>query len=209
VHPEVERHIHIDLAYSEECIGFSMGHPYEMNDARFGAYVDLMLRIKPPSVGELDLSSVIEFVKVLRNVYHFKIKKVTFDQYQSRMPIQLLLQAGFQAELLSIDLVHYTHLKTCFNERRLNMYEYAPVIGELEKMQKDPSGGRPFHKVGENDDVSDSLAGVVSRCYNVDSLRTRKGDLKKDRVSISKGSRGPLVISVNEDHNQEEIRVKN
>jgi hypothetical protein len=89
------------------------------------------------------------------------------------------------------------------------MYEYAPVIGELEKMQKDPSGGRPFHKVGENDDVSDSLAGVVSRCYNVDSLRTRKGDLKKDRVSISKGSRGPLVISVNEDHNQEEIRIKN
>jgi hypothetical protein len=208
IHPNIERHIHIDLAVTEECIGMSMTHPYEMNDGRFGVYADFMLRIKPPTVGELELSSVIEFVKLLKNTYHFKIKKVTFDQWQSRMPIQLLLQAGFEAECLSVDLAHYTHLKTCINERRLNMYEYSPIITELEKLQKDPAGGRPFHKVGENDDVSDSLAATVSRCYNVESIRTKKGSLKKDKVTLDNQQVNPMIISVNSDHNQEEFRIK-
>lgn len=207
VHPNIERHIHVDLAYSEECIGMTMGHAYTMNDARFGVYIDFMLRIKPPAVGELELGSVIKFIKMLKGTYHFRIKKVTFDQFQSRMPIQLLVQAGFEAELLSVDLVHYTHLKTCFNERRINMYEYAPLIEEADGIQKDPEGGRPHHKPGEFDDILDSLAGVVSRCYNISSSRAKKGSVKKDKVHLPSKDLGPIVMGVNSDHNQEEMRA--
>ena len=203
VHPEIERHIHIDLAYSKECIGFTMGHPYAMRDTRLGAFIDFMLRIKPPVADELKLDSVVDFVKMLRNVYHFKIKKVTFDDFQSRMAIQLLVQAGFEAEVLSIGLLHYTHLKNCFNERRINMYEYQPLLDEIETLQKDPAGDRPHHKQGELDDVCDSLAGVVSRCYNLPSSRVTKGN-QKNRVQVSGTSRGPLVIAMNKDRGHEE-----
>jgi len=208
VHPNAERHVHIDLAYSEECIGMTMAHPYTMNDSRFGVYVDFMLRIKPPTVGELELGCVLKFLQLLKSTYRYRIKKVTFDQFQSRMPIQLLLQAGFEAEQLSIDLVHYTHLKTCFNERRINMYEYAPLLEECDGLQKDPAGGRPHHKseAEEFDDVTDSLAGAVSRCYNVTSARVKKGTVKKDKVHLPRVDAGPIVMSVNVDHNQEEFR---
>jgi len=206
VHPNVKRHVHVDLAYSQECIGVSMGHPYTMNDARMGAYIDFMLRIKPPLVGELEIGAVVNFIKMLKDTYHFQIGKVTFDTFQSRMPIQILLQAGFEAELLSIDVVHYIHLKTCFNERRLNMYEYMPLLKEAEGLQRDPEGGRPHHRIGENDDVLDSLAGVVSRCYNVPSARTKKGTIEKDKVILSRTDSGPIVMGVNISHQQAEMR---
>jgi len=201
----VERHIHIDLAVTGECVGITMAHPYMMEDARLGVYVDFMLRIKPPAQGgEIELGAVVNFVRVLRDTYHFKIKKVTFDQAFSRMPIQLLLQQGFAAEHLSVDLVHFTHLKTCFNERRISMYEYAPMLEEVDNLIKDPAGGRPHHRPKFLDDVLDSLAGCVSRCYNVESSRKKTGK-KTDRVDTGTG-RGPLVIVVGHDHQQEEFR---
>jgi len=204
VNPAIERHIHIDLAVSGECIGITMACPCTLPDARLGVWVDFMLRIRPPTVGELELGSVVEFCKHLRDVLHFKIKKITFDQWQSRMPIQLLVQAGFTAEQLSVDLAHYTHLKTCVNESRLVMYEYAPFIGEADALQKDPLG-RPHHPVGGLDDVCDSVAGVVSRCYNIESARTKKGSPKKDVVRTSVGQ-SPIVLRVNTSHGQEEYR---
>lgn len=206
VHPAAERHVHVDLAYSEECIGISMGHPYMMQDSRFGVYFDFILRIKPPEKGELELGAVIEFLKLLKGTYNFPIKKVTFDQFQSRMPIQLLLQAGFESELLSVDLIHYNHLRTCFSERRINMYEYGPLIGELENLQKNPEGGRPNHKPGENDDISDTIAAVVSRCYNIPTSRNKKGTVKKDKVILPNKDAGSFIIGVSGDHNQEEFR---
>lgn len=206
IHPNVERHIHVDLAYSEECIGVTMGHPYTMMDERFGVYIDMMLRIKPPSKGELELGSVIEFIKLLRGTYQFKIKKVTFDQFQSRMPIQLLVQAGFAAELIPVGLIHFNHLKTCFREHRINMYEYGPMLEEAEGLQKDPDGGRPHHRPNELDDVLDSLAATVSSCYNIPTARTKSGKVKQDRVMLPQNTMGPLIVGVNSDHNQEEFR---
>jgi hypothetical protein len=208
VHPEAPRHLHIDLAYSEENVGIAMGHPYIMRDAKFGVYVDFMLRISPPVKGQIPFAEIIAFVNQLRNTYRFRIKKVTFDQYQSRMPIQLLLQAGFEAELLSIDLIHYTHLKTCFTERRINMYEYAPLLEEVDGLRKNPEGGRPNHKPGSFDDILDALAGAVSRCYNISSSRARVGTVKKDKVVLPRVDDGPIVMSVNESHRQEEFRPK-
>jgi len=143
---------------------------------------------------------------MLKNTYHFRIELVTFDTFQSRMPIQLLLQAGFAAELLSIDLLQYVHLKTCINERRINMYEYEPLITEMNGMQRDPEGGRPNHPPGGNDDVSDAVAGVVSRCYNIEHTRMKKGNLNKDKVVLSRPDSGPMVIGMNPAHDQEEMR---
>jgi hypothetical protein len=203
-HPGIERHIHIDLAYSGECIGFSMAHAYNMQDGRFGCFVDFMLRIRPPVKGELELGAVVEFCKHLRHC-GFKLKHITFDSFQSRMPIQLLVQAGFNCSLLSVDAIHYTQLKTCFNEKRINMYEYAPLIEECVALRKDPAGGRPHHPPEGLDDVTDSLAAVVSRCYNVNGATSKKGTVGKDQVSTGV-PKSPLLVSFSSSHDQEEMR---
>jgi len=47
VHPESPRHVHVDLAYSEECIGICMGHAYTMNDARLELTLILLFELSP------------------------------------------------------------------------------------------------------------------------------------------------------------------
>jgi len=181
VHPGVPRHLHIDIALTEECLAIVMGHPFMMLDDKFGVYVDFMLRIRPPIIGELDLGSTIDFLKYLRSIGYI-IKKVTFDQYQSRMPIQLLVQQGFDAELLSVKIQHYNHLKTCFNESRIDMYDYAPMLEEVDTLLRDPEGKRPHHSTEGYDDILDALTSVVSQCYNIAGTK-RKGD-RDDRKHV-------------------------
>jgi len=191
VHPGVRRNVHIDIAYKEECLGITMAHPFQLNDGRLGVYIDFMLRVKAPVSGEIDLQAPIQFLKDLRSA-GFSFGTVTFDQYQSRLPIQQLLQAGFQAELLSIGISHFTHLRKCFNEGRISMYEYYPLLEEIEHFLKDPDGGRPHHDEGFFDDVLDSLASVVSRCYNIES--TTKKKVEKTIVNASSN----IILGLND-----------
>lgn len=170
VNPTIPRYIHIDIAYSQECLALTMGHPCTLGDGRLGVYIDLMLRIRPPVVGQIPIPAVVDFVRYLRNM-GFPIAKVSFDQFQSRMPIQLLLQERFVSEVLSVDAMHYGQLKTAFNELRIDVYEYQPLMEEIRSLLKDPKGGRPHHPQGGLDDVSDSLAAVVSSCLHIDNKR--------------------------------------
>lgn len=204
VRPEIERHVHIDIAYSDECLSINMAHPFTTNEAKMGAYVDFMLRIRPPTVGEIDLAAAVNFVIFLRTC-GYKIKTVSFDQFQSRLPIQLLVQAGFKSELLSVQLMHYVNLKQCFGEKRLSIYEYAPLSEEVDGLLKDPGGGRPHHSPDGLDDVLDGLAAVVSRCYRIEGA-SRKAD-QKQRVIVPQRGVMPLIIGVNSERGQEEFRT--
>ena len=207
VDPTIPRHVHVDIAYSEECLGFAMGHPHVLADGRIGVYMDMMLRIRPPTASEIDLEAVVTFIKWLRSV-GFQIKTVTFDQFQSRMPIQLLMKAGMDAQLLSIDLMHYVHMKIAFNDYRVSMYQYAPLLGECKELLRDPTGKkRPSHPPKGFDDVSDAVAGVVSKCFKIDSKLKKKYDRKKDVVRPGIQLPGvPLMTTFNMFHNQAEIR---
>lgn len=194
IHPEIERHVHLDLAYSQECIGFAMGHPSVTPNALEGMYLDIMLRIRSPTSGEIDLMAPIKFVRWLKS-HGYKISHVSFDQFQSRLPIQLLLQAGFNASLLSVGLMHYNHLKTGFNERRIMMYEYAPLLDEASHLQRGADGDRPGHAPGFFDDVLDAVAAVYSRCNKIASASVKKGTTAKDKVIFAGiGDRGPVMM---------------
>jgi len=204
INPTAKRFIHCDIAYSQECMGITMVHPCAMPDGRLGAYVDFMLRIRPPVVGQIPIPAMVEFLKFLRKI-GFAIEKVTFDQFQSRMPIQLLLQAGFQSEILSVDIMHYSHLKTSFNELRIDMYEYAPMLEEARTLLKDPKGGRPHHPPHGLDDVMDSLAGAVSSCFNIGNKR-KVAYKPEDVVRVQRNKSVPVLTRFNAARGQTEMR---
>lgn len=183
VSPNVPREVHIDLAYRQEHLGFAMGHPSVTWEGLEGVYMDIMLSVVPPPGDETDISCVIDFILWLRQ-HGFQIQRVTFDQYQSRMPIQLLIQAGFTAELLSVQLVHYQHLKQAYHERRVMMYEYAPLLEEHKHLlRSEEDGKRPNHDEGFTDDISDAVAAVVSRCYKVER-NVKRGKPPEDRMTF-------------------------
>lgn len=173
IRPGTKRNLHIDIAYKDECLGLAMAHPYQMLDGRLGVYVDLLLRVRPPIGGELDIGKTVKFINHLIAI-GYRLDKVTFDQFQSRVPIQLLIQAGFKAEKLSLDLAHFIHLKTCFNEGRISIYPYKPLLEEFDHFMRSPDEtSRPRHEVGYYDDIIDALASVVSLCLKIEK-RTQK-----------------------------------
>jgi len=166
VRPNILRYLHIDIAYTEENVGITMAHPFLMPDNQYGAYIDFMLQVRPPVIGEIDLPALVEFVVFLRSI-GFNISKVSFDQYQSRTLIQLLKQQGFESEVIPGELANYTHLKALFNSGRVQMYEYQPLLDEIDTLEKDPDGGRPHHNAYGTDDLLDSLTSVVAQCFHI------------------------------------------
>lgn len=177
IRPNVLRYLHIDIAYTEENVGITMAHPFLMPDNVYGVYVDFMLRIRPPVIGEIDLPALVDLIVYLRDI-GFNLKKITFDQFQSRTLIQLLKQRGFESEVIPGHLAHYTHLKTCFNSGRINLYQYNPLLEEIETLERDPDGGRPHHGTMGTDDLLDSLTSVTSQCYHI-ADRTKKSKQTK------------------------------
>ena len=205
VNPEKQRYVHIDIAYSQETLGFCMGHSVTLPNEKLGVYIDLMLRVKPPVIGEIDLTCPILFLMTLRD-YGFNIAKVTFDQFQSRLPIQHLARAGFNPELLSANLAICNHAKICINEQRVSMYHYQPFLQEAGNLQKGDEGDRPHHPLGETDDVWDAVASVISQCYKVEhAVKTFSN--KMAIHSIQPRNIGTLVVSTNASHGQDEFSI--
>ena len=183
--PGAQRFIHIDLAVNDCAAGFCMGHPIRLRDGRLGVCLDMILRIVAPSGDEINFEAITDLVCYLRDL-GYPIARITFDQFQSRMPMQILRTAGFNAERLSIKLAHYNALKDSILNKRLQFYRYKPLIEELRGLRRPADkNDRPE---GEPDDVADAVAGVVAQCLGVSGVRRshkRELDDKQPRTGLT------------------------
>lgn len=199
VRPTVPRYIHFDLGISGDALGFAMGHVSKFDivkkvDRNTGhefevkiphAYIDLMLRVIPVKGSKIRISAVRDFIFALRS-YGFPIAKVTADTFQSTDILQQLIRAGFQAEVLSLDVAKektghpYAFLREAIMERRASYYHYPQFIAEAGNLQRfdivsqakvkwkvdHPQKMRDLdgNPVKGAKDVSDSVGGVVYHC---------------------------------------------
>jgi hypothetical protein len=176
------RHARFDVSLRQDATGFCLAHvagfkDVQRRDAAGNLYrerapvvvVDFLLRVVPPSGGELMLADNRRLLYELSQM-GFSVSKVTLDQFQSVDTIQTLKRNGFNAELLSVDMTTepYDELRNALYEGRLLFYEYQPLIDELKKLQRNIVGSiRKKAKIdhpsgkGHSKDVSDALAGVV------------------------------------------------
>lgn len=182
INPHAPRHIHIDPALRNDALGFCMAHIAGWKDVirrsdqgtqymeRAPVYVvDLVLQVIPPPGEEIILGDVRRIIYEL-HAHGYMITHVSLDSFQSRDTLQQLQQKGYAADLVSVDtsMEPYETLKTALYENRLFVYEYPPLIKELQQLEKDAVRRKVDHPPRGSKDVADALAGV---CYTLNTFR--------------------------------------
>ena len=192
--------IHVDLATGKEgrdCAGFAMGHAIKgmpikfdrkiidelhtkgipMNQFRegtgIGAYVDLIFQLKAYPGREIIFDDIIQFIRALRDLYHFDIRKVTMDGWQSLGELQRLKNAGIQSDVYSVDrgLKGYDTLKGLIYRALFNSYYNVVLLRELRELLlvngkkiEHPTVSYLRHKIEGDEkgskDVADAAAGL-------------------------------------------------
>lgn len=118
--------------------------------------VDLVYRqiftigISAPSDSEISFEKTRQFIYYLRN-NGFNIKGISCDGFQSRDTIQLLKNAGFKAELVSLDRTNtgYNVFKSAINEQRVDLLQLSDSLVEHEiiDLEQDGLSGKIDHPI--------------------------------------------------------------
>ncbi len=197
------RHIHIDLSKNQCATGISMGCVCGYQESKTAGYdgkvvvgkspiiwMDFSLQINPPEPpGEIDYSKIRYFIRYLRDEFHFPIKIVSFDGWQSVDSRQILLKEGFpEVEILSVDRDPGPYLATrsAVVERRILWPPYPPFEEELATLQLLTEGKNTWVEkpAGGLKDVSDSVAGVVWWC-NEEAHKNNEAEIEA-QIAVKK-----------------------
>ncbi len=155
--PNIPRFGHVDIGLTGDSLGLAIGYETALGVL----YFDILLRVRAPRRGEIDLDAIVDFFHYLRRCgFHFK--SLTYDSYQSRHSIQRLKKLHFCAGTLSIGLDAYKELRRRIYSGTVSYYYYAPFLTEATQLLKDPAGGDPDHPKGGSNDVIDAAAGVAA-----------------------------------------------
>ena len=176
----LKRVAHIDIAYSGDgdALGFAMGHVPEMveRDGERKPYIviDMLMRIKAPSGGEIFLGDVRHMVYSLRADRRFKLDTISMDGFESTDTRQQFERKRFNVEYVSVDrqVLPYHDLREAIYEDRI---DFPPYIVEIHKesgvekveiLVKELSelmdtGKKIDHPVSGSKDVADAVAGVT------------------------------------------------
>lgn len=175
----LKRVVHVDMAYSAEgdALGLAMGHVQEVVeiDGEKKPYItfDLLYRIKAPSGGEIFLGDIRRLIYSLRDDLGFRIKKVTYDGFQSQDSVQQLRKRRFETEVVSVDkqVLPYHDLREALYEDRIEFPPYLTYInhGDAEKVEivvkelteLEDTGKKIDHPKLGSKDVTDAMAGVT------------------------------------------------
>jgi len=152
----VNYYIHVDLGLTGDACGFAMGH-YDGENS----IIDLKLQIKPEMGKEIDIRGIVDKMLELRS-RGFKIKKATYDQFQSAGSIQELKKEGIKAERISVDkgLEGYDTFKEQLYQNKVRMYKHEVLMGELRRLEM-IKGKKVDHPPKGHKDVADAVCGVV------------------------------------------------
>ena len=173
--PGKPRVAHIDPSLSGDSTGVAVGHIADLvkvvRKQEDGSvreewapkiHYDLLLRVVPPTGGEIQLDRVRDIIYTLIGD-GMPIRYVTMDQYQSAESRQQFRRRGIMSDLLSVDreMGPYEMLKAAFYERRVSMYYYEPALNELRQLEHDRTKNKVDHPDVGSKDVSDAMAGVA------------------------------------------------
>lgn len=154
---DVSYYIHIDLGLSKDKAGICMGHAEGQM-----AILDLLIRIKAPADGEIELAEVERLVFMLKKDRGFELEKVTYDQFQSARSIQELRNNDIDADRKSVE-----DIDSCetFKEKLylgcVRTYPNEPFRTEMQRLEL-VKGKKVDHPVHGSKDMWDGATGVVN-----------------------------------------------
>lgn len=170
--------IHLDMSVSGDKTGIAgvwvAGKKQGSKDLAF--IPAFSTSVQAPTGRQISFAKTREFIRWLKNEVGLKIKKITFDTFQSYDTGQQLQSEGFDTEILSVDRVEtplgekvgvckpYQYLKNTIYEGRLKLYHTELLYTELTQLEINNATGKIDHpdegKTGSKDQ-SDALCGSV------------------------------------------------
>lgn len=169
---------HVDLGLKKDRCGLAVGHiagwkkvmhrdPQGnlVEDTQPVIVIDLMLRIKAPEGGEIQVDYVRALLLQLRE-HGCNFRKITYDQYQSASSIQAFQRMGIDADRFSVDkpMDAYNAFKEAILENRLAIYSYEPFLEEVFRLEHNEQKDKVDHPPKGSKDVTDAVSGVVYHC---------------------------------------------
>jgi hypothetical protein len=161
---------HLDLSMTGDATGIVIGHVSHFRKVSRGEhievlpfiYIDLVLRVVPPSDGEIRYDQIRELLYRLRRL-GVNIRFVTADSFQSTDMLQTLQRNGFCTGRQSMDrtIVPFEILKSALYDRRLDISYNETLQRELLSLEVDAKSGKIDHPPSGSKDLADALAGVV------------------------------------------------
>ena len=174
--PKALRYCHIDTSLSGDATGICIAHIERWVDVvrRTPAgehytdkaphfVIDFVLQVRPPHGEQIQLADiralVYDFMK-----HGFSLIGFSCDQFQSADTIQAMKRRGVAAEILSVDtsMAPYEALRSAIYEKRIELYDHAPLMAELRALEHDRLRGKVDHPIAGGKDVSDAVAGCIS-----------------------------------------------
>jgi hypothetical protein len=216
--PHMPRFAHIDMGLNNDSLGLAIGHVHGIkhikrsnpndgmtyNDRQLIIYIDMMIRINPPSKGEIDWGKVRAFLIMLRDS-GLPLTRVTTDGSYGRDTCQIMRKLRFESETVSVDRDEdaYITLRQAIYSNRIWYYPYQRLTKELVHLERDVNVGKVDHPAKFSDgtpggkDVADAVAAV---CYTLtnfaDAIRGVGGSeivLPNDAVPVSNVLHPPTI----------------
>ena len=179
--PEKNKRVaHLDIAYSADgdSAGIAMGYISELIETEEGDVVpyitfDLLIRVRAPIGGEVQIADLRKYFYDLKNVRNYNLYKVTMDTFQSVDTRQQLNKRKILTEELSVDKKKgpYEDLRDALYEDRISippyMTELMPGSAEVidivqrELLALQDTGTKIDHPKNGSKDVADCMAAVV------------------------------------------------
>jgi len=126
-----------------------------------------MLSLAPPSVGEIPILRVAEFIVHLRDL-GYNIAFVSLDSYQSRASLQYLESEGINCGLVSVDRTdeEYLFLKGLVLAGKYICPANSIFKRELLNLVWDKQKKKIDHRPGQSKDLTDAVVGSVIGVFN-------------------------------------------
>jgi len=182
VDPHAPRAAHVDIGLVGDSLGIAIGHLTDIGTL----YFDIVLRIRPPVKGEVDIDAIVAFFDFLRK-HGMVFKSITYDQYQSKQSVQQLKKLGFEAATQAVGLKEYMELRRRIyaGSTSCSYYEYHTMLREFVDLEEGPMGKSPDHPIGGGKDVIDACAGVAIFFADVNRPRIRESSYDRIQRSLS------------------------
>ena len=160
-HPEYNRFIHIDAAYSTNTLdvyGLAAGYCIEKENIEFSNeqnvninesdifskkdreyFVDFAVGITAPHGQEVNLNKVQDFIEYLIRNCNYPVACITADQFQSKQTLQNLQNKGFNTDYVSVDRSRdpYLFLRYLIHNKQILIAKNEYLKLELRKLRDD------------------------------------------------------------------------
>lgn len=178
-HPTLPRTAHVDLGLTKDAAGIaigcspgfkrvlrvnpSTGEQYE--DSAPLLWYDVLVSVRAPQGGEVDFAGIRRSLLLPLHQLGFRLRRVTYDGWQSQESVQAWRAIGIESDVLSVDLdtAAYDALKDALYEGRVSWYRNEILRKELVGLQLGYKNNKPKvdHPSRGSKDLSDAAAGVA------------------------------------------------